>query len=107
MKRNKRVRLGVEAILREVQERLREQGIEASLGAAESCCDAGEGARVKVVCMPPGLAGSVLGPMFQGLWKTVWPQRLTLDGPLALWQPAAIEGSADAPLGARAAPAGE
>lgn len=50
-----------------------------------------------------GLVGSSLAPIVQGLLKTVWPQRLTLDGPMALWQPAVIEG----PAGIPAAPAGE
>jgi hypothetical protein len=51
--------LDLERVLREVQARLREQGIEASLGAAEACCAEEGSPRVKVVCVAPGLADSV------------------------------------------------
>ena len=52
--------LDLGAILREVQAQLADKGIEANLAGAEACCASeGQQPRVKVVCVAPGLAGSV------------------------------------------------
>jgi len=59
MAAKRRGKLGLEKILGEVQARLRERGIEASLGAAAACCDDSASPRVKVVCVAPGLTSSV------------------------------------------------
>jgi protease IV len=54
-----------------------------------------------------GLVGSTLGPVLGDLLKTVFAQRLTLDAPLALWQPPAPFGAAGGLSDAPSAPSGE